>query len=232
MRILVVEDEPRMARLLRRALTEEGYAADIAADGVAGLDAATGGGYDAIVLDVMLPKLDGFTVCRTLRAQGDDVPILMLTARGQVRDRVAGLDGGADDYLTKPFHLAEFFARLRALLRRGHPKPAAPLCAGDLRLDPVTHRVWRGEAEIEVTAKEFALLETFLRHPGAVFTRQQLLEHCWDFAFESRSNVVEVHIRALRDKIDRRFGVTSLETLRGVGYRLNPVTLDPPDGPP
>ncbi|WP_280453035.1 response regulator, partial [Nocardia cyriacigeorgica] len=126
MRILVVEDEPRMARLLRRALTEEGYAADIAPDGVAGLDAATGGGYDAIVLDVMLPKLDGFTVCRTLRAQGDDVPILMLTARGQVRDRVAGLDGGADDYLTKPFHLAEFFARLRALLRRRRPPAPGP----------------------------------------------------------------------------------------------------------
>ncbi|WP_280345784.1 response regulator transcription factor, partial [Nocardia neocaledoniensis] len=130
MRILVVEDEPRMARLLRRALTEEGYAADIAPDGVAGLDAATGGGYDAIVLDVMLPKLDGFTVCRTLRAQGDDVPILMLTARGQVRDRVAGLDGGADDYLTKPFHLAEFFARLRALLRPRHPQPPAPRGGG------------------------------------------------------------------------------------------------------
>uniref|UniRef100_UPI00245477DA response regulator transcription factor n=1 Tax=Nocardia carnea TaxID=37328 RepID=UPI00245477DA len=156
MRILVVEDEPRMARLLRRALTEEGYAADIAPDGVAGLDAATGGGYDAIVLDVMLPKLDGFTVCRTLRAQGDDVPILMLTARGQVRDRVAGLDGGADDYLTKPFHLAEFFARLRALLRPRHPPPPAPRCGGGLGRGPGAPPGWGRGTEIQVAAKEIA----------------------------------------------------------------------------
>lgn len=220
MRVLVVEDEPKMAGLLRRGLLEEGYAVDVAITGTDGLDAAVGRCYDALVLDVMLPGLSGFEVCRRLRRSEVWVPVLMLTARDALADRVTGLDGGADDYLIKPFHLEELFARLRALTRRGPVARPTVLAAGDLRVDPAVRRCWRGEVEIELTAKEYALLAMFLQHPDAVLTREVLLEHCWDFAFESRSNVVEVHIRALREKIDRRFGRSSLETVRGVGYRL------------
>ncbi|MBB5159059.1 response regulator transcription factor [Saccharopolyspora phatthalungensis] len=220
MRVLVVEDEPKMAGLLRRGLAEEGYAVDISADGRDGFGAAVSRAYDAVVLDVMLPELSGFEVCRQLRGNDVWVPVLMLTARDGVDDRITGLDGGADDYLTKPFHLKELFARLRALTRRGPVPRPVKLTAGDLRVDPTSRRCWRGEAEVVLTTKEYALLEAFLRRPGAVLTREVLLEHCWDFAFESRSNVVDVHIRALREKIDRRFGVTSLETVRGTGYRL------------
>ncbi|WP_199542961.1 MULTISPECIES: response regulator transcription factor [Pseudonocardiaceae] len=222
MRVLVVEDEPKMAGLLRRGLVEEGYAVDVAADGADGFGAAVSRDYDAVVLDVMLPRLSGFEVCRRLRRQQVWVPVLMLTARDAVTDRISGLDGGADDYLTKPFHLAELFARLRALTRRGPVARPTVLAARDLRIDPASRRCWRGETEIAVTAKEYALLEMFLRQPGVVLTRELLLEHCWDFAYESRSNVVEVHIRALRDKIDRPFAVVSLETVRGAGYRLRP----------
>lgn len=220
MRVLVVEDEPKMVGLLRRGLAEEGYAVDVAADGAEGFGAAASRDYDAVVLDVMLPKLSGFEVCRRLRRDQVWVPVLMLTARDAVPDRIAGLDGGADDYLTKPFHLTELFARLRALTRRGPIARPIALAAGDLRIDPASRRCWRGDTEIPLTAKEYALLEMFLRRPGAVLTRELLLEHCWDFAFESRSNVVEVHIRALRVKVDREFDVVSLETVRGVGYRL------------
>jgi two-component system OmpR family response regulator len=219
-RVLVVEDEPKMAALLRRGLVEEGYAVDVAANGEAGLGAAVSRGYDALVLDVMLPRLSGFEVCRRLRAARVWVPVLMLTARDALPDRVTGLDGGADDYLSKPFHLEELFARLRALTRRGLVERPTQLVAGQLRVDPTSRRCWRGETEIALTAKEFALLELFLRSPDAVLTREVLLEHCWDFAYESRSNVVDVHMRALRDKIDRPFGIVSLQTVRGVGYRL------------
>ena len=220
MRVLVVEDEPKMAGLLRRGLAEEGYAVDIATDGPAGFGAAVSRDYDAVVLDVMLPGCSGFEVCRRLRQDQVWVPVLMLTARAAVPDRIRGLDGGADDYLAKPFHLDELFARLRALTRRGPLARPTVLAAGDLRADPASRRCWRGETEIPLTAKEYALLEMFLRRPGAVLTRDLLLEHCWDFAYESHSNVVEVHIRALREKIDRAFGVVSLETVRGSGYRL------------
>ncbi len=219
-RVLVVEDEPKMAGLLCRGLVEEGYAVDVAADGPEGYGAAVSRSYDAVVLDVMLPGLSGFEVCRRLRDEGMWVPVLMLTARDAVGDRITGLDSGADDYLTKPFHLRELFARLRALTRRGpSPRPTV-LTAGDLRVEPASRRCWRGGCEVGLTAKEYALLEAFLRQPGMVLTREVLLEHCWDFAYESRSNVVDVHIRALREKIDRRFGVVSLETVRGAGYRL------------
>ncbi|WP_191498328.1 response regulator transcription factor [Mycobacterium simulans] len=220
MRVLVVEDEPKMARLLRRSLVEEGYAVDVASDGASGYDVVVGGDYDAVILDVMLPGVSGFEVCTNWRRQQIWVPVLMLTARGAVADRVAGLDGGADDYLTKPFHLDELFARLRSLIRRGPTPRPTVLTVGGLRADPASRRCWRGEVEIALTTKEFGLLEQLMRRPGAVLTRELVLEHCWDFAFESRSNVVDVHIRALRDKIDRPFAVRSIETVRGVGYRL------------
>jgi two-component system, OmpR family, response regulator len=219
-RVLVVEDEPKMAELLRRGLTEDGYAVDIAADGRSGYDAAIACAYDAVVLDVMLPGLSGFDVCEKWRNHQIWVPVLMLTARGAVADRVAGLDGGADDYLTKPFHLDELFARLRSLIRRGPTPRPTVLTVGNLRADPASRRCWRGQTEIALTTKEFGLLELLLRRPGSVLTRELLLEHCWDIAYESRSNVVDVHIRALRDKIDRPFGVHSIETIRGIGYRL------------
>jgi two-component system, OmpR family, response regulator len=220
MRALVVEDELKMAALIRRGLVEEGYAADVARTGEDAVWMAQATPYDAIVLDVMLPGDDGFTVCRALRENGVWSPILMLTARDGIEDRVAGLDSGADDYLTKPFSFAELLARLRALVRRGSPERPALIKVGSLRLDPATRRVWRGEAEIDLSAKEFALLETFMRRPGRVLTRLDLLEHAWDYGYENRSNVVDVYVRYLRSKIDRPFGVGSLETVRGTGYRL------------
>ena len=220
MRALVVEDELKMAALIRRGLVEEGYAADIARTGEDAVWMAQATPYDAIVLDVMLPGADGFTVCRRLRERGVWSPILMLTARDGVEDRVAGLDSGADDYLTKPFSFAELLARLRALVRRGAPERPTLLEIGTLRLDPATRQVWRGDAEIELSPKEFTLLETFMRRPGQVLTRLDLLEHAWDYAYENRSNVVDVYVRYLRAKVDRPFGVTSIETVRGAGYRL------------
>jgi two-component system OmpR family response regulator len=219
-RVLVVEDEVKMAALLRRGLTEQGLAVDIAGSGEEGLSMADTGSYDAVVLDVMLPGIDGFEACRQLRMRRVWSPVLMLTARGTLEDRVAGLDGGADDYLTKPFSFAELLARLRALARRGRPERAASVEVGDLRLDPAALEAWRGDTEIELSAKEFALLEVFMHHPGHVLTRTQLLEHAWEYDFEHRSNVIEVYIRYLRRKIDVPFGVKSLETVRGAGYRL------------
>ena len=177
-------------------------------------------GYDAIVLDVMLPGIDGFETCKRLREEGIWSPVIMLTARDSVEDRVAGLDGGADDYLAKPFSFAELLARLRALARRGPVERPAVLEVGTLKLDPASRRVWRGENEVNLSAKEFQLLETFMRHPGEVLSRYQLLEHAWDYDYENRSNIVDVYVRYLRDKIDRPFGVTTLETVRGAGYRL------------
>jgi len=220
MRILVVEDEARMASLVKRGLEEEGYAVDIAGNGEDGVWLGTENPYDAVVLDVLLPDIDGFEVCRRLRAAGRWAPILMLTARDAVPDRVRGLDAGADDYLTKPFSYSELLARLRALLRRGsHERPAA-LTVGDLTLDPATRDILRGDQPVDLTPKEFSLLEYFMRHPGEVLTRTQILEHVWDFAFDGDSNVIEVYVRYLREKVDRPFGRQSLETVRGVGYRL------------
>jgi two-component system OmpR family response regulator len=176
--------------------------------------------YDVIILDLMLPGLDGFEVCRRLRASEVWAPILILTARDAVEDRVAGLDGGADDYLTKPFSYAELLARLRALVRRGPVERPAELRVGALRLDPATRRAWRDKAELELSAKEFAILETFMRHPGEVLSRFELLEHAWDYDYENRSNVVDSYVRYLRQKVDQPFGVRSIETVRGAGYRL------------
>lgn len=220
MRMLIIEDEPKLAALLKRGLTEEGHVVDAAGNGEDGLWMATATAYDVIVLDVMLPRMDGFATCRELRRRGIWTSVLMLTARDAVEDRVQGLDTGADDYLVKPFSFSELLARIRALTRRApHERPAV-LTAGDLKLDPATHRAWRGNAELSLSPKEFALLELFLRRPGTTVSRDKLLEGAWDMAFESRSNVVDVYIRSLRAKIDRPFGRKSIETVRGAGYRL------------
>lgn len=220
MRALVVEDELKMAALIRRGLVEEGYSADVARTGEEALWMARATPYDAIVLDVMLPGRDGLDVCRSLRESGVWSPILMLTARDGVEDRVSGLDSGADDYLSKPFSFAELLARLRALTRRGPSERPTVLEVGSLRLDPATRQAWRGDVEIDLSAKEFALLETFMRRAGDVLTRLDLLEHAWDYGYENRSNVVDVYVRYLRGKLDRPFGLDSIETVRGVGYRL------------
>ena len=210
----------RMAAAIRRGLRFDGLVADIAGDGEQALRTVGTTEYEAIVLDVTMPHMDGFETCRRLRAGGVWTPVLMLTARDAVEDRVRGLDGGADDYLTKPFSLAELTARLRALVRRGPIERPTVLEAGDLRLDPATREVWRGEAQIDLSAREFALLETFMRRPGQVFTQRQLLDAAWDLGQDQRSNVVEVYVRYLREKIDRPFGLRSIETVRGAGYRL------------
>jgi two-component system OmpR family response regulator len=220
MRVLIVEDELKMASLVRRGLVEEGHAADVTPSGEDAVWMAQAHPYDAIVLDVMLPGLSGFETCRRLRNEGIWAPVLMLTARDGVDDRVAGLDVGADDYLTKPFSFAELLARLRALARRGAVERPTTLTVGDLKLDPAARRAWRGETEIRLSPKEFALLEAFMRRPGQVLSRLQLLEHAWDFAYENRSNVVDVYVRYLREKLDRPFETESIETVRGVGYRL------------
>jgi two-component system OmpR family response regulator len=220
MRVLVVEDEVKMAGLLKRGLEEEGYAVDVAGTGSEAVWLGIENPYDAIVLDIMLPDVDGLEVCRQLRSGGRWAPVLMLTARDAVPDRVAGLDSGADDYLTKPFSFTELFARLRALMRRAAGERPAVLRAGDLSLDPATRKVARGTRAIDLTAKEFALLEYFLRHPGEVLTRSRIIEHVWDFAYEGDSNVVDVYVRYLREKIDRPFDRDSIETVRGTGYRL------------
>jgi two-component system OmpR family response regulator len=220
MRVLIVEDELRMASLIRRGLTNEGLAADVAARGADALWMAEAHDYDAVLLDVMLPDIDGFEVCRRLRAAGVWAPVLMLTARDSVEDRVAGLDSGADDYLVKPFSFAELLARLRALARRGDGERPAVLIVDDLRLDPATRDVTRGSTPIQLTAKEFALLETFMGRAGEVLSRLHLLEHAWDFAYDNRSNIVDVYVRRLRRKIDEPFKRRSLETVRGAGYRL------------
>jgi two-component system OmpR family response regulator len=220
MRVLIVEDEVKMAGLIRRGMREEGLAADVAIKGEDAIWMAGSTAYDAIVLDLMLPGIDGFETCRRLRAEGVRAPVLMLTARDAVADRIAGLDGGADDYLTKPFSFAELLARLRALTRRGAIERPAVLEVGDLRLDPATRRVSRSGEEIELSAKEFALLEAFMRRPGEVLSRLALLEAAWDMNYENRSNIVDVYVRYLRQKVDRPFGQRSIETVRGAGYRL------------
>ncbi len=216
-----------MAALLKRGLEEDGYAVDVAFNGTDGLWQATEFSYDAVLLDGMLPGLDGVEVCRRLRAAGRWMPVLMLTARDSIEDRVRGLDAGADDYLPKPFSFAELSARVRALIRRGVVERPNEVIVADLRLDPASRRAWRGGALLDLSAKEFALLELFLRHPDEVMTRTQILEHVWDMAYDGVSNVVDQYVLYLRRKIDRPCDVDQLETVRGAGYRLlaEPVAM-------
>ncbi len=229
MRVLVVEDAVKMAALIKRGLEEEGYAVDVVDNGEEAAWTAKENPYDVIVLDIVLDGItmsaDGFEVCRQLREAGCWSPVLMLTARDAVEDRVRGLDVGADDYLTKPFSFQELLARVQALVRRGARERPSVLSVGDLSLDPARREVRRADCPVELTAKEFALLEHFMRHAGEVLSRKNLIEHVWDFAFDGDSNVVDVHIRNLREKIDRPFGRASLETVRGSGYRLRNETL-------
>ena len=219
-RVLVIEDSVKMAGLLKRGLEEEGYAVDVSATGADGVWMAAERPIDAIVLDVMLPDVDGFEVCRRIRAAGQWAPVLMLTARDAIQDRVLGLDVGGDDYLTKPFAFTELAARLRALVRRGAQKRPTVLVVGDLALDPATRDVRRGDVPIDLTPKEFALLEFFMRHTGEVLSRMRVIEHVWDWAYDGGSNVVDVYVKYLREKIDRPFGADSIQTVRGAGYRL------------
>ena len=229
MRILVVEDNRRLNTSLKTSLEEDGYAVDVAYDGDEGEDFALAAPYDLILLDVMLPKKDGFSLCRDLRQQGIHAPILMLTARDAVDDRVDGLDSGADDYLVKPFSMNELRARLRALLRRNKPEKTALLQVGDLSLDPANHQVQRGNTPIDLTPREFAILEYMMRSPNRILTREMIETHVWNFDFISGSNVVDVYIRRLRRKIDNLYEFKLLETVRGVGYRLVPPAkgIDP-----
>ena len=220
MRVLVVEDEPRLARALQRGLTAEGYAVDLAADGLAGLEAARHEGYDAVVLDIMLPGLSGYRIVRALRAEGNWVPVLMLSAKDGEYDQADGLDAGADDYLTKPFSFVVLLAKLRAVLRRGAPERPAVLAAGGLTLDPATRRVTRDGQEIALTTREFALLEYLMRHRDEVVTKTELLDHVWDAGADTDPNVVEVYVGYLRRKIDQPYNERSLQTVRGAGYRL------------
>jgi len=220
MRVLVVEDETRTAALLRRGLVEEGFAVDIVADGADAVWQAGEVAYDVIVLDLMLPGLDGFEVCQRLRAARRWAPVLILSARGDVTDRVRGLNAGADDYLSKPFSFEELSARIRALIRRGaHERPVV-LEVDGLRLDPAGRAASRDGVELDLSPKEFALLEYLMRHPGKVLSRTAILEHVWDFAYDGTSNVVDQYVAYLRRKIDRPFEVSQLETVRGAGYRL------------
>lgn len=220
MRVLVVEDQRKIAAFLQRGLEEEGYAVDVAADGEEGLDFVATAAYDVIVLDVILPLRDGLDVCRELRRRGSRVPVLMLTARDTVEDRIAGLDCGADDYLTKPFAFGEFLARLRALLRRGNDRRTPELAAADLVLDPVRHEVRRGGCVVLLPLKEYAILEYLLQQPGRVATRTMIAEHVWGYDFAAESNVIDVHIRSLRRKLDDGRTQPLIETVRGVGYRI------------
>jgi DNA-binding response OmpR family regulator len=221
MRILIVEDEQRLARLLRRSLMDEGHAADIANSGEEALDWVALAAYDAIILDVMLPGMDGITVCRELRARRVQVPILLLTARDAIEDRVTGLDAGADDYLTKPFAFAELSARLRALSRRPVETLNPILTVGDLRLDPTTRQVWRGNNEYSIPNKEFRILEFLMRHPQRILTRSMIAEHVWDYEFVPEfTNVIDVHIRSLRRRLDDPYPVKRIVTVRGAGYKL------------
>jgi two-component system OmpR family response regulator len=224
MRVLLVEDKVKLADALSRGLRKEGLSADVSSTGEDAIWMASSTPYDAVILDVMLPGIDGFEVCSRLRSEGVWAPILMLTARGSVDDRVAGLDCGADDYLTKPVSLRELLARLRALVRRGTPERPTELRVGDLRLDPASHRVRRGETEIELSQKEFALLEALMRREGEVLSRLDLLEAAWDRSFESRSNIVDAYVRLLRAKVDRPFGADTIQTVRGAGYRIGDGT--------
>jgi two-component system OmpR family response regulator len=220
MRLLVVEDDPSMVELLRRALEREAYAVDVVGTGDEALWAVNEHPYDAVVLDVMIPAPDGFAVVRRLRADGRQVPVLMLTARDAVGDRVTGLDAGADDYLTKPFAVSELFARVRALVRRGPAARPPYLTVRDLLLDPSTHTATRAGRNLDLTPKAFALLEYLMHRPGEVVSRTELLDHVWDFAYDGSSNVVDAYVSRLRDAVDKPFDEPLIETVRGVGYRL------------
>ena len=222
MRILVVEDNLHVARAVKRGLEAEGFAVDVAFDGQEGHWLATENPYDAMVLDIMLPELSGFDLCARLRAAGNWTPILMLTAKDGADDEARALDTGADDFLSKPFSYIVLLARLRALLRRGGGQRPTVLVAGDLRLDPAAHRVWRGETPVELTPRQFSLLEFLMRRAGEVVAKSVILEHVWDFAFEGDPNIVEVYVRQLRQRVDQPFGRASLQTVRLVGYRLDP----------
>jgi DNA-binding response OmpR family regulator len=221
-RILVVEDDTRLAAALQRGLEADGFAVDLAADGSDGLWLATEVDYDVIVCDVLLPGLDGFDVCSRLRASGCWTPILMLTALDGELDEAGALDCGADDYLCKPFSYRVLLARLRALIRRGHGQRPAVLVAGDLRLDPAAHQVWRGSTPVPLSARQFSLLEYLLSRAGDVIPKAQILEHVWDFAFGGDGNIVEVYVGQLRRRIDEPFGRQAITTVRRVGYRLDP----------
>jgi two-component system OmpR family response regulator len=221
MRVLVVEDEPKMARILRRGLEEEGYAVDVSLDGVDGLHMASENEYDAVVLDMMLPELDGLEVCRQMRERGRWAPVLMVTARDAVTDRVHGLDAGADDYLVKPFSFEELLARLRALLRRGARERPAVVRVGRLALDPAARRVELSGEPLSLSPKEYSLLRYFMAHPGEVLSRTQILEHVWDYNYEGGSNVIDVYVRYLRKKVDGPDGPSLLRTVRGAGYVLD-----------
>lgn len=220
MRILVVEDDPDLARLVHDGLERAGHGVDVAESGEAALDDVDDAAYDAIVLDVMLPGIDGFEVCRRLRRRGVNAPILMLTARDAIADRVGGLDAGADDYLVKPFAFAELLARLRALARRPPAAFEPILTAGEIRLDPATRRVWRGDEEIELTRREFAVLDYLMRNPGRVLTRAMIVDRVWDYDFPNSTNVVDVHVGAIRRKLGDTAADGLIQTVRGVGYRL------------
>ncbi len=221
MRVLVVEDETRMAGLIRQGLEEEAYAVDVVGDGISALARVRNAEYDIVLLDIMLPGVDGVEVCRRLRRQGYGMPILMLTARDTTSDKVRGLDSGADDYLVKPFAIEELTARLRALVRREGPSKTTELTAGDLTLDTATKRARRGATTIDLTAKEYALLETLMLHPGQVLSRDQITDHVWDRHSETESKVIEVHIHSLRKKIDEGHTTRLIQTVRGLGYRIS-----------
>ena len=220
MKILIIEDEQRLAALLRKGLEEQSYAVDLCFDGEEGLYMAETYPYDAILLDVMLPKMDGLEAVRALRAKEVSSPVLCLTAKDTVEDIVAGLDVGSDDYLTKPFAFAELLARVRALVRRGTQERGAEITYADLRLDPVAHKVWRGDNEIDLTAKEYALLEFFMRNPETTLTRTMIAEHVWDYTFDSFTNIIDVYVNYLRKKVDRDFTKKLIHTVRGIGYVL------------
>jgi len=219
-KILVVEDEKKVASFIKRGLEEEGFEVDVASDGEEGLYMAEANTYDLVLMDLMLPKIDGLSVVREMRGRGIQTPVLCLTAKDAVEDIVSGLDSGSDDYLTKPFAFAELLARVRALLRRGAQDRGAELTFADLRLDPVSHKVWRSEKEIELTAKEYALLEYFMRNPNQTLTRTMIAEHVWDYTFDSFTNIIDVYVNYLRKKIDRDFDKKLIHTVRGIGYVL------------
>jgi heavy metal response regulator len=220
MRILVVEDEKKVASFIKRGLEEENFTVDMAYDGEEGLFMAESNPYDLILMDIMLPKMDGLAVIKALRGKGVTSPVLCLTAKDTVDDIVSGLNSGSDDYLTKPFAFAELVARVRALLRRGTQDRGAEIRFADLRLDPVAHKVWRGGKEIELTAKEYALLEYFMRNPNQILTRTMIAEHVWDYTFDSFTNIIDVYVNYLRKKVDRDFDKKLIHTVRGIGYVL------------